>query len=488
MNKMNRITHWTFLFICGMAFSSLSAQKASMLVTTADGRLSLQQSRQAFVDKPMPDAHILTLQPGNTFQTIDGFGAAITYSAAYNLMKMSTADRHRLLVKTFSPKKGYGWSYVRVSIGCSDFSSTEYTCCDTPGLENFKLQSDETDYVIPILLEVLKINPRVRILGSPWTCPKWMKIKSKTDSKTPYDSWTDGHVNPRYYKEYAQYMRLWVQAMKKAGVPVFAITPQNEPLNPGNCASTIMEWDEETAFVRELAAEFKQNGLQTRIYLFDHNYNYDNKESQRGYPLKVYSQLGHFEGEELVVGSAYHNYGGHNSELTRIHEQAPDKGLLFTETSIGTWNRGRDLGRRLIADMVDVGLQTVNQWCTGVIVWNMMLDDRRGPNLDGGCQTCFGAIDIDSKDYRTMTLNSHYYVISHLAAVAQQGCVRISHGSTPEEIEASTFLNPDGSLAAVICNKSEHSVALSIPSGHKYLNLQLPARSVVSACWKDKNK
>lgn len=485
---MYKIACWVTFLICGMNVSFLSAQKASVLVTTADGRSSLQRSRQTLENKPLLGAHILTLQPGTTFQTIDGFGAAITYSAAYNLMKMPAADRHRLLVKTFSPPNGYGWSYLRVSIGCSDFSSTEYTCCDTPGLENFKLQSDETDYVIPILLEILKINPRARVLGSPWTCPKWMKIRSKEDLEQPYDSWTGGHVNPRYYKEYAQYMRLWVQAMAQAGVPIHAVTPQNEPLNPGNCASTIMEWDEETAFVRELASEFKKNGLQTRIYLFDHNYNYDNKELQRGYPLKVYSQLGHFYGEELVAGAAYHNYGGSNSELTHIHEQAPDKGLLFTETSIGTWNRGRDLEHRLTTDMAEIGLQTVNQWCTGVIVWNLMLDDRRGPNLDGGCQTCFGTIDIESKDYRTMTLNSHYYVISHLSAVARQGSVRIAHGSTPKDVEVSTFLNPDGNLAVVMCNKSEHPVALSIPSGQKFLNLQLPARSVLSACWKVKNR
>ena len=130
------------------------------------------------------------------YQTMDGFGAAITYSTAYNLMKMTPADRHNFLEETYSLSKGWGYSYARISIGCSDFSSTEYTCCDTPGLENFRLHEDETKYVIPILKEILAINPQLKIIGSPWTCPRWMKVKD-LETLEPYNSWTDGYIHPK---------------------------------------------------------------------------------------------------------------------------------------------------------------------------------------------------------------------------------------------------------------------------------------------------
>ena len=125
---------------------------------------------------------------------------------------------------------------MRVSIGCSDFSLSEYTLCDEPGIEHFALTVEETKYVIPALKEILAINPALKIMGTPWTCPKWMKVKD-LDTLEPFDSWTSGQLNPAYYDDYAQYFVLWIQAMQQAGVPIYCVTPQNEPLNRGNSAS-----------------------------------------------------------------------------------------------------------------------------------------------------------------------------------------------------------------------------------------------------------
>lgn len=460
---------------------------ATIYTTTADGRFKLSKTTAAIATGQNMAPSTLEVNPAETYQTMDGFGFAITYSTCYNLLKMSAEDRAQFLRQTYSPTEGYGVSYARISIGCNDFSSTEYTLCDTEGLEHFQLQADETQYVIPILKEILAINPQVKIIAAPWTCPKWMKV-ADIETKKPFDSWTDGHLNPDHYTTYAQYFVKFVEEMKRQGISIYAVSPQNEPLNRANCASLYMPWQEEAPFVRELAAAFKQNGIQTRIYVFDHNYNYDNIDDQQDYPVKVYNALGEtFEGSELVVGAAYHDYGGSNTELADIHQQAPGRELIFSESSIGTWNDGRNLTKRLMDDMRNVVLGTVNQWCRAVLVWNLMLDKNMGPNLDGGCQTCYGAVDIDM-DYKTLTRNSHYYVISHMSSVVRPGAVRIGttqRSLVKNNLTYSAFRNADGSYAAVILNASDELVLLTVSDGTHHAQVAVPAQSVVSCSWKD---
>ncbi len=424
---------------------------------------------------------LISLQKNTKYQTMDGFGYAVTYSACFNLMQMRPRDRHAFLMRTFSPQTGFGASYVRMSIGCSDFSSTEYSLCDTQGLSNFRLHSDELDYVIPVLHEILAINPEVKIIGSPWTCPRWMKVKDLSSSAV-YNSWTSGQLNPLYYDDYAQYFVKFVEAMRAEGISIYAVTPQNEPLNRGNSASLYMPWEDEAAFLKHLAPAFKQAGIDTKIYVFDHNYNYDNISSQEDYPIKLYNALdADLEGGELVAGSAWHNYGGSNSELDDIHSRAPRKEMIFTEASIGTWNDGRNLSARLLSDFNDIVLGTVNRYCSAVIVWNLMLDLKRGPNRDGGCTTCFGAVDIDESDYHTISANSHYYMISHMAAVVRPGAVRIGYQTSVSGLSIAAFQNPDGSYGVVLSNNGSSGQDITVMgSDVGYAPVSVPAKSVVS--------
>ena len=361
------------MFACYQTF----AQRAVVYTTTADGTKRLEK-----IVKPTSSTatsnNIITLLPDKQNQSIDGFGYAITYSSCYNLLKMPKALRSSLLKKTFSQKEGYGASYVRISIGCSDFSSKEYSYCDNKGSEsdpisNFALYSDETDYIIPVLKEILAINPDLKVIASAWTCPKWMKVED-INTKTPKDSWTDGHLNPDYRETYARYFVKFIKAMKEKGINIYAVSPQNEPLNRHNCASLYMPWQEEAPFVKALATEFKKNSLTTKIYIYDHNYNYDDIKDQEDYPVKLYNAIGDtFEGSELVVGAAYHNYGGNNSELTDIHNQRPDKELIFSETSIGKWNDGRNLVNRLVPDMKEVVLGTLNRDSRKLVQTNLTI-------------------------------------------------------------------------------------------------------------------
>ncbi len=451
-----------------------------ILETNNQRSYDLRPTSCAFATGDNLSPHTVMIDDSQTFQTMDGFGAAITGSTAFNLMQMKPADRQAFLQETFSPTQGYGFSYVRVAIGCSDFSFSEYTCCDTEGIEHFALTAEETEYVIPILKEILAINPDLRIMAAPWTCPKWMKVNNLTDL-VAYDSWTGGELNPAYYTDYATYFVKWLDAFKAQGIHVTAITPQNEPLNRGNSASLYMGWEQQAAFIEVLGPVMRAAGLgDVKIYAYDHNYNYDNIEDQQGYPMKIYDT----PASEYITGAAYHNYGGQVSEMGAVHAAYPNKGLLFTETSIGTWNSGRDLSTRLIADMTDTGLRTIENWSTGVLVWNLVLDNDRGPNREGGCQTCYGAVDLSNYDYKTITRNSHYYVIAHLAAFVKPDAVRIAcTGYTPENVLMQAFKNTDGSYALVVCNTSDENKSITFSDGKNYFMYTVGMKSVVSFKW-----
>ena len=150
----------------------------ALYVTTAYRTKDLSREAVSFSQKDNMAPTTIKIDPNVRYQQMDGFGAAITGSTCYNLMQMKPEDRTAFLKQTFSTTEGHGMSYIRISIGCSDFSLSEYTCCDTPGIENFALQSEEKDYIIPILKEILAINPDVKIMGTPWTAPQWMKVNN----------------------------------------------------------------------------------------------------------------------------------------------------------------------------------------------------------------------------------------------------------------------------------------------------------------------
>lgn len=476
-----------FLLILTLCISASCEKTGSddniiIYVTTNNGSQNLDKQTIEFSNNSNMSSTTIMLDPTTRYQTMDGFGAAITGSTAFNLLQMTQENRIKFLKDTFSPTEGLGHSYVRISIGCSDFSLSEYSLCDTPGIENFGLTSEETDYVIPVLKEILEINPELKIMGSPWTPPQWMKVNNLTDLQ-PFFSWTSGQLNPAYYSDYATYFVKWIKAMNQNGINIYSVTPQNEPLNRGNSASLYMGWEEQYEFLQNhLVPQFKEASLNTKIYLFDHNYNYDNIADQKGYPMNIYDAG---IDSEMVAGAAYHNYGGDKSELLKVQSRYPERELVFTETSIGTWNDGHNLEKRLIDDMREVALGTVNNGCKAVIVWNLMLDSERGPNREGGCQTCYGAVDIDISDYSTITRNSHYYIISHLSSVVKPGAVRIgTSGLSDPGIIHSAFENSDGTYAVVLLNSAPDSKSITLDDGNKHFTYEVPAGSVASYQWK----
>lgn len=457
-----------------------------MLTTTSTKSSDLKETSLKAKAGSAASAKTIKIKADEKYQEIDGFGSAITGAAAENLLKMSQADHNAFLKKTFSTTEGYGYGYIRVPIGCSDFSRKEYTLCDTEGIENFALSAEETKYIIPVIKEILTINPNVKVLGSPWTAPRWMKVNDLKELKS-HNSWTGGHLNPKYYEDYGTYFVKWIQALKDNGIDVYAVTPQNEPLNRGNSASMYMGWEEERDFIKTgLGPKLREAGLNTKIYAFDHNYNYDNIEDQKGYPLKIYEDK---EASQYIAGAAYHNYGGTRAELLNVYKGAPDKELVFTESTDGEWNDGgqdmanQNVARRLLTTMEDIALGTVNNYCRGVILWNLMLNEQHGPfsPADGSCKTGYGTVDLLNNG--TIRKNAYYYILAHLSSVAQPGATRIGTTGNQPNVISSAFQNLDGSFGLVLLNKNSQAVDLTVDDGNWYFPVSLPANSVVSLKW-----
>ncbi len=457
-----------------------------LYVTSANQSMLFEKVPLLFNTRDNMSPYTIKLEPATKFQEIDGFGAAFTGSTCYNLMKMSKENRDKILKETFDPVNGMGYSYIRVSIGCSDFSLSEYTYCDTPGIENFAIQSEEKEYIFPVLKEILAINPNVKIMASPWTPPRWMKVNNLQDLQ-PFNSWTSGQLNPKYYQDYAVYFVKYIQAMEKEGFKIESVTIQNEPLNRGNSASLFMTWQEQRDFIKTaLGPKFKENNIKTKIIVYDHNYNYDSEKpdtkDQGQYPLRIYEDA---EAAQYIDGAAYHAYGGNRSELLRIHDTRPDKNLYFTEMSIGLWGSGYKFGEDLMWGVKEVGIGTVNNWSKAVIVWNFMLDDKRGPYRPGGCDICLGAVDVSSSDYTTLTRNSHFYDIAHLSKVLKPGAYRIKTSDLNiNGLSYTAAQNPDNSYGLVALNDQTTEQSISVEVANKSFTYKIPPKSVASFLWK----
>lgn len=438
--------------------------------TTADKKLLFKEVETTDVSSVAADAATITIDTNTRYQTMEGFGPAITGSAAYNLLKMSATDRDKILRAAFDPATGLGYNYIRVSIGCSDFSLREYTWCDQEGLEFFAVHDDDKNYLFPVLREILAINPDVKIIAAPWTAPLWMKLNRYNNE--PYNKWAGGRLNPDYYDEYAQYLVMWVEEMELNGFEIESITPQNEPLHDGNSASTYMSWEQQRNFIKNhLGPAFAEAGLDTKIWIYDHNFDVTD------FVTNIYNDK---EASKYVEGSAWHAYGGSSSALAQIHTADPTKSIYFTEQSIGTWCP--NFGDNLLWHIKEVCLGTINNYCRAVVLWNFMLDAERGPNRPGGCTTCYGFVDCDGTySYNTLNYRSHWYAIGHMSKVVKRGAYRVK--TSAAGISATAFENPDGTLSVVVLNDSANDKSAVVKSPKGDFVVEAPARSVTSIIW-----
>lgn len=436
----------------------------SSWITKGDKSLLLQkQADQTFgaVSNSYPFIDVDTTQ---TFQTIDGFGYALTGGSAYVINKLSSTDKASLLQELFGANENsIGVSYLRISIGSSDLNASVFSYDDLPGgqtdinLDHFNLSQDTVD-LIPVLKQILAINPNVKILGSPWSPPVWMKDNGSS---------IGGSLQTQYYNVYAQYFVKYIQQMQSDGITINAITPQNEPLYGGNNPSMVMTAQQEADFVKNnLGPAFQSAGIHTKIIVYDHNCD------RPDYPMTILSDAA---AKQFVDGSAFHLYAGDISALSTVHNAYPDKNLYFTEQWTGA-NESFDVDLKWHLKNVIIG--TTRNWGKVALEWNLASDASYNPHTPGGCNECKGAVTIDG----AISKNVSYYIIAHVSKFVPPGSVRVG-SNVVGSLYNVAFKTPSGKKVLVVENDGASESGFNIRFNGQSVPRSLASGAVATFVW-----
>ena len=401
-----------------------------------------------------------------TFQAIDGFGYTLTGGSAQVINQLEASKKQELLQELFgATASSISVSYLRISIGASDLNAAPFSYDDMPdgqtdpGLVNFSLNFDKVD-LIPLLKEILVINPAIKIMATPWSPPVWMKDNN---------SFMGGSLQTQYYSVYAQYFVKYIQQMNAEGITIDAITPQNEPLHPGNNPSMLMTAVQQAEFIKtHLGPAFAAANINSKIIIYDHNC--DKPE----YPISI---LNDAAAKAFINGSAFHLYAGDISALSAVHSAHPDKAVYFTEQyTASTGNFGGDLKWHL----KNVIIGSMRNRSKTALEWNLANNSSFGPHTPGGCNTCKGAITIESSSLYTR--NVGYYIIAHASKFIPPGSVRIS-STVAGSLNNVAFKTPSGKKVLIVENDGGSAELFNIKNNGKWVVCSLEAGAVATYIW-----
>ena len=447
----------------------VDARSVRMWLSDASKDTKFVEQSTAVETGKIETAQSIIVNPERLLQEMDGFGFSLTGGSAFHIHNMSAQRRKDLLIELFDHSgNNIGVSYLRVSIGASDLDEKVFSYDDLAAgqtdvdMEYFSLDEDRT-HLIPVLKEILEINPAIKIMGSPWSPPVWMKTNHNSKG---------GSLKPVYYDAYAKYFVKYVQEMANEGITIDAITVQNEPHHPGNNPSMYMSANDQAAFIKNnLGPAFKNAGIQTKIIIWDHNCD------KPDYPISV---LDDPDAKQYIDGSAFHLYGGKIDALSTVHNAHPDKNLYFTEQWIGApGNFGGDLKwhtRELI-------IGASRNWSKNVIEWNLAADDNQDPHTPGGCTRCLGALTISGNN---VTRNPAYYIIAHASKFVRPGSRRIDSSATPT-LPNVAFKTPENRIVVIVLNNGDSEESFNILLGDEAIHSKLSAGAVGTYVWHPKS-
>jgi glucosylceramidase len=414
------------------------------------------------------------------YQSIIGFGAAMTDSSAYLIHNyLSPAARQQVLTNLFSPTNGIGLNFMRVPIGASDFTAgaSPYTYDDVaagktdPTLANFSIKHD-LSYVIPTLKQMLKINSAVDLITTEWTAPSWMKANDKPD-----DLGRSGTLLPSAYPALAQYLVKFIQAYQAAGIPIWGITPENEPGTPVSYPSMNLTPEADAQFIaQDLAPAFAAAALTTRIYGGD---------TGGAEPSYAEATEQFAAAASAVSGVAWHCYGGQQG-ITAFHNLFQGVQNLMTECSPGI----------IPYTGAEAAIDAVRNWASSAALWNVALNGEGGPVQapNSGCHSCTGLIQINQGTHK-VTYGLNYYQLGQLTKFVQRGAVRIDTQRWVSDYRNSSgyhvslgldnvgFVNPDGSRVLVAYNHSTQPITFGVSWNYKQFSYTLPAAATVTFKW-----
>lgn len=452
---------------CGSSQNAVaSSGKAEYWITTTDESSKLKKQNDLVFNSEMNSNQTILVDASQKFQTIEGFGFSLTGGSAQAILKLDKAKREALLQELFSRKEdAIGLSYLRISIGASDLNETVFSYDDMPAgqtdlkLEHFDLGPDLKD-VVPVLKEILAINPKIKIMGSPWSPPVWMKDNGSSKG---------GSLQPKYHQVYAEYFVKYIQAMKAQGIVIDAITPQNEPLHPGNNPSLLMLAEQQADFIgNHLGPAFAKAKIKTKIVIYDHNCN------KPEYPLTVLKDA---KANPFVAGSAFHLYEGDISALSTVHDAYSNKDLYFTEQYTGSKS---SFESDLKWSVKNVVIGSMRNWSVNALSWGLANDEFYKPFTPGGCSTCKGALMIDQN--QNIKREVGYYIIGHASKFVPEGSIRIGSNISGSLYNVA-FKTPSGQIVLIVENDGTAPETFNIKYNQKQISTTLNAGAVATYVW-----
>ena len=463
----NRLSLATCALLLAAASHAATPGSAQVWVTTADqSRLLAHEPELTFTARASLATRI-DVDPQRRYQTMVGFGAAITDSSAWLIEKrLNAAQRAALLGELFGRDGGLGLSFTRISIGASDFSLSHYSLDDPPGgaadpqLAHFSIAPNR-DYLLPVLRAALAINPELRIVASPWSPPGWMKDSG---------SMVRGRLRPEAYAPFAAYLVKFVDAYAAEGIPLFALTIQNEPdFEPPDYPGMKLSAQERARIIGQYLGPLLAQ-RPTRPLLLDWDHNWINPAS----PLAV---LADPVAAPFIAGVAWHCYQGDVSAQRPVHDAHPDKDAYLTECSGGGWEPRWERSLQWFMRQLIIG--STRAWSRGVVLWNLALDEKHGPYA-GGCTNCRGVVTIDSAT-GAITRNVEYYVLAHASRFVRPGAHHIESTTGVRGLESVAFQNADdGSIALIVLNTAERPRRFSVRCAGRVLNHALSPGAVAT--------
>ena len=442
--------------------------------TTGDQTiLLLAQPSVSFATGGSSSGLVITVDETTQYQQMDGFGVSLTDSSAWLIWnKLSASQQTTLMQQLFSPSAGIGISFLRQPMGATDFSASgNYSYDDMPAgqtdpnLANFSVTHDAA-YIIPLVKQALAINSNLKVVALPWSPPAWMKTTGTMNG---------GNMNTSYFPSLAQYFIDFVQAYQQQGIPIYALSVQNEPLysTTGYPSEYLTASDESTFIANNLGPALNTAGLgAVKILAYEHNW--DNAV----YPESVLSS----SAAQYVAGSSFHCYAGDPSAQSTVKTAFPSKDIWFTECSGIT---SSSFSGDLVWNVEHLLIGATRNWARSVSLWNLALDQNSGPK-NGTCSNCRGVVTIDdSVSPPNVTFNVEYYILGHLGKFVLPGAHRIdSNTFGAGNIEDVAFQNPDGSIVLLVLNSASNTGAFTVSSKGQSFNYTLPAGAVATFSWK----
>lgn len=467
---LNKITHLcTLIAILSTALTANAQTVASTTTTTVDLSKKLDPGSLEFRNKPYRKLDTITIDDTITFQTIEGIGSSLEPTTCYNLSILPESERRKVIRNLVHPTRGIGMNRMRICIGTPDFTGDEwYTYHDEadPELKSFSIDRDK-DYILPVLKMALEENPDLKFFASPWSPPGWM---------TTTNNMIGGTLKPEYYEVYARYFTKFIRAYEQEGIPIHAVTIQNEP-GVDRSKETDPKWfypscrwngEQEREFIgKYLGPLFERENIDTEIWCYDHNYN--TRASAEGddpgisYPRTILKDP---TSAQYVDKVAFHGYVGSPKGMTTFHKEFPDTPVLFTEGSMfGT------KGARKIIDLFQNFASSYNAWVT-------IIDENKGPNNGpfSASQTC---ITIDTKSLEA-TYHFDYFMYGHFSYFIQSGAQRIQCESNIKNIHVVAFKNPDQSISFIAVNTDLEENTFAIEWNGKHAKVELDGQSITT--------